>query len=164
MVDALASGPITQIAWVVTDIAATEQFLSACFGVRRWARMPDVHFGPETCTYRGEPADFTAHIALSYLGEMQFELIQPVRGVSIYTEFLERTGPGLHHICTEPADFDAAVGAASERGIDIVQRGNMFGEMRFAYLDGAASGVPYLEIAEIGPNMRTMFERIKVDA
>lgn len=164
MVDALVPGPITQIAWVVSDIAATERFLSACFGVRKWTRMPEVHFGPETCTYRGEPADFTAHIGLSYRDEMQFELIEPVRGVSIYTEFLERNGPGLHHICAEPADFDAAVGTASERGIEIVQQGDMFGQMRFAYLDGAASGVPYLELAEIGPNMRTVFERIKAES
>jgi catechol 2,3-dioxygenase-like lactoylglutathione lyase family enzyme len=164
MVDALAPGPITQIAWVVTDIAATEQFLTASFGVRKWARLPDVHFGPETCTYRGEPADFTAHIALSYHGEMQFELIQPVRGASIYTEFLEHSGPGLHHICSEPADFDAAIRAAADRGIDIVQQGDMSGQMRFAYLDGAASGVPFLELAEIGPNMRTMFEQIKAQA
>jgi len=62
------------------------------------------------------------------------------------------------------ADFDAAMGAVSERGIDIVQRGNMFGQMRFAYLDGAASGVPFVELAEIGPNMRTMFEQIKAEA
>ncbi|MBY8858289.1 VOC family protein [Nocardia sp. CA2R105] len=155
---------ITQVAWVVTDIAATERFLSACFGVRAWTRMPDVHFGPETCSYRGEPADFTAHIGLSYRGAVQLELIQPVRGASIYSEFLDRSGPGLHHICSEPTDFDAAVAAASAQGIEIVQQGDMFGEMRFAYLDGAAAGVPFVEIAEIGPNMRRMFERIRQES
>ncbi|MQY20360.1 VOC family protein [Nocardia macrotermitis] len=160
----LGGETITQVAWVVTDIAATERFLSTCFGVRAWTRLPDVRFGPETCWYRGEPADFTAHIGLAYRGAMQFELIQPVRGVSIYSEFLERSGPGLHHICSEPADFDAALEAASAQGIEIVQHGDMFGEMRFAYLDGAAAGVPFLELAEIGPNMRQMFERIERDS
>ncbi len=123
--------------------------------------MPDVHFGPETCTYRGEPADFTAHIALSYRADVQLELIQPVRGASIYTEFLDHNGPGLHHICSEPADFDAALAAAAAQGIEIVQQGDMFGEMRFAYLDGAAAGVPFVELAQIGPNMRIMFDGIK---
>ncbi|QLY33064.1 VOC family protein [Nocardia huaxiensis] len=160
----VAAGPITQIAWVVTDVAASEEFLGTCFGVRKWMRMPDVHFGPETCTYRGEPADFTAHISLAYNGDTQLELIQPVRGTSIYTEFLECGGPGLHHVCVEPADFDAALKDAAAQGIDVVQRGDMGGQMRFAYLDGTAAGVPYLELAEIGPNMRLFFDQIKKDA
>ncbi|MBL1074808.1 VOC family protein [Nocardia sp. 2] len=160
----VATGPITQIAWVVTDVAASEKFLGATLGAGTWIRMPDVHFGPETCRYRGEPADFTAHIALAYSGDTQLELIQPVRGTSIYTEFLERGGPGLHHVCVEPDDFDAALKDAAAQGIDVVQQGDMGGQMRFAYLDGANAGVPYLELAEIGPNMRLFFDQIKKDA
>lgn len=158
-------GPITQIAWVVAEMAATERFFETCFGIRKWTRIPDVAFGPETCTYRGEPADFSAHISLGYRGDMQLELIQPVRGQSIYTEFLERSGPGLHHICMEPTDFDAAIAAAAAQGAPVVQQGEMGGgEMRFAYLDGAAHGVPYVELAEVGPNMRMFFQQLAKDA
>ncbi|RDI54411.1 VOC family protein [Nocardia mexicana] len=157
----LAGESITQIAWVVADVEAAEGFLGTCFGIRAWSRMPDVRFGPDSCTYRGEPADFTAHISLSYRGDMQLELIQPVRGASIYTEFLERSGPGLHHICTEPEDFDRALRDAATRGIEVVQQGDMAGQMRFAYLDGAAAGVPFVELAEIGPHMRALFEQIR---
>ncbi|GAB2690708.1 VOC family protein [Nocardia thraciensis] len=157
----LAGESITQIAWVVTDVEAAEGFLSTCYGIRAWSRMSEVHFAPDSCTYRGEPADFTAHISLSYRGDTQLELIQPVRGASIYAEFLERGGPGLHHICTEPEDFDRALRDADARGIEVVQRGDMAGEMRFAYLDGAAAGVPFLELAEVGPRMRALFEQIK---
>ncbi|MEC3916315.1 VOC family protein [Nocardia sp. CDC160] len=160
----VAGGPVTQIAWVVADIAAGEKFLTTVLGARRWMRMPDVRFGPENTVYRGDPADFTAHISLSYSGDTQLELIQPVRGTSIYTEFLERGGPGLHHVCLEPEDFDAALKDAAAQGIDVVQQGDMGGQMRFAYLDGAASGVPFIELAEIGPNMRLFFEQIKKDA
>ncbi|GAB3208459.1 VOC family protein [Nocardia tengchongensis] len=160
----VAGGPVTQIAWVVTDIEASERFLKTTMGAGGWMRMPDIHFAPETCRYRGEPADFTAHISLSYSGDTQLELIQPVRGKSIYTEFLERGGPGLHHVCMEPEDFDAALKDAAARGIPVVQRGDMGGEMRFAYLDGTDSGVPYIELAEIGPNMRLFFEQIKKGA
>ncbi|WP_460717820.1 VOC family protein [Nocardia heshunensis] len=159
-----ANGPVTQIAWVVEDIEAGEKFLGPLLGARKWMRMPEVRFGPETTRYRGAAADFTAHISLSYAGDMQLELIQPVAGESIYTEFLERGGAGLHHICLEPADFDAALKDAAAQGIDVVQQGDMGGQMRFAYLDGAASGVPFIELAEIGPNMRLFFEQIKKDA
>ena len=56
-----------------------------------------------------KPADFVASISLSYLGDMQLELIEPVRGPNIYSDFLRDSGPGLHHICVEAdtlGDFD----------------------------------------------------------
>ncbi|MEV6770171.1 VOC family protein [Nocardia sp. NPDC051030] len=157
-------GPVTQIAWVVTDIAASEKYLGAMLGGGKWTRIPDVAFGPENWTYRGEPADFTAHVSMTYQGDTQLELIQPVRGASIYAEFLERGGPGLHHICFEPEDFDTALKDAAAQGVGVVQQGSLGGEMRFAYLDGAAAGVPYIELAEVGPNLRKLYEKIKKDA
>ncbi|WP_067715871.1 VOC family protein [Nocardia yamanashiensis] len=160
----VAEGPVTQIAWVVTDIARGEEFLTATLGAGKWTRMPDVHFAPANCVYRGAPADFTAHISLAYSGDTQLELIQPVCGASIYSEFLERGGPGLHHVCVEPEDFDAALKTAAAQGLEVLQQGDMGGQMRFAYLDGAAAGMPYLELAEIGSNMRMFFEQIKKGA
>jgi catechol 2,3-dioxygenase-like lactoylglutathione lyase family enzyme len=154
-----------QIAWVTPDLDATEAALTNLLGVKKWVRLPDVHFAPETCTYRGEPADFHANISLSYLGEMQLELIAPVRGASIYSEFL-RANPagGLHHICTEAADvehFDAALSSAAARGTYVVSQGVMPGGIRFAYLSDAAAGVPYLEIAHIPDEIRSFFDHIK---
>lgn len=157
---ARAFGLVTQIAWVSTDIAATEQLLSG-FGAGRWTRLPDTRFGPRVCSYRGEPADFSAHISLSYLGDMQLELIEPVHGTSIYTEFLDRSGPGLHHICFEPEDFDAAVARAGSDGVPVIQNGTIGTAMRYAYLDGGSAGVPYIEIAEIGADMRTFYNYVK---
>ena len=75
-----------QIAWVTRDIDATEKALTTLLGAKKWIRMPGVHFGPDTCTYRGGPADFVADISLSYAGDTQLELIAPVTGESIYTE------------------------------------------------------------------------------
>ncbi|CQD18968.1 flavoprotein [Mycolicibacterium conceptionense] len=90
-----------QIAWVTADLDATEQALTSLLRARRWVRMPAVHFSAETCSYRGRPADFVADISLSYAGDTQLELIAPVSGQSVYTEFLDRHGAGLHHICIE---------------------------------------------------------------
>ncbi len=153
-------GPITQTAWVVEDVEATERLLSQLCGAGEWTRMPDIAFG-NSCTYRDQPADFTAHISLSYIGDMQLELIEPRRGESIYTEFLHDRGPGIHHICFEPMDFDLAVADAGRAGIEVIQRGDMGGAMRFAYLDAGHAGVPCIELAEIGPDMRVLYEQIK---
>jgi hypothetical protein len=151
-----------QTAWVIEDIGATERFFVDNFGVKRWVRLNGIHFPPETCTYRDQPADFVIDVSMAYLGDMQLELIQPVRGESIYADHLSKHGGGLHHLCMVPADFGAAVAAAKGAGIGIAQRGSMAdGAMHFAYVDGAHVGVPYLELAKLEPMMVDFFDSIR---
>jgi catechol 2,3-dioxygenase-like lactoylglutathione lyase family enzyme len=162
----IADGPIIQIAWVVDDIAATEELLGTQCGVGAWTRIPDVRFEPQDCTLRGEPADFTVHVSLGYAAkgtaDLQLELIQPVSGESIYTEFLAVSPPGLHHICFEVDDIEAACESAAAAGHPVVQRGSMMaGAIDFAYVDGASAGVPYVELARIGPAMKDFFADVK---
>jgi catechol 2,3-dioxygenase-like lactoylglutathione lyase family enzyme len=147
-----------QIAWVTRDLDATENALTTLLGAKKWIRMPGVHFGPDTCTYRGEPADFVADISLSYAGDTQLELITPVRGRSIYTDFLDRAGAGLHHICIETDDLDRVL---AQRDTEVVQRGLMPGGMEFAYVSADGAGVPYIEIAHIPSEIRAFFDYVK---
>jgi catechol 2,3-dioxygenase-like lactoylglutathione lyase family enzyme len=147
-----------QIAWVTRDLDATEKALTTLLGAKKWVRMPGVHFGPDTCTYRGRPADFVADISLSYAGDTQLELIAPVNGDSIYTEFLDQAGAGLHHICVEVDDVEAAL---ATRGAEVVQRGVMPGGMEFAYVTAAQAGVPYVEIAYVPSEIRAFFDYVK---
>lgn len=152
-----------QIAWVTRDLDATEAALTTLLGARKWIRMPDVHFGPDTCVHRGAPADYRADISLSYAGDTQLELIAPTSGESIYTEFLDESGPGLHHICVEAADaeaFEAAL-ADAEATAPVVARGEMPGGMKFAYVAAPAAGVPYLEIAFVPDAIRKFYDYVK---
>jgi catechol 2,3-dioxygenase-like lactoylglutathione lyase family enzyme len=153
-----------QIAWVTRDLVATENALTTLLGAKKWVRMPDVHFGPETCTQHGRPADFVATISLSYAGDTQLELIAPVSGDSIYTEFLDTAGPGLHHICVEADDaaaFEMALTDAERNGAVVAAHGVMPGGMRFAYVSAAQAGVPYLEIAFIPDEIKSFFDYVK---
>ncbi|MDF2825284.1 MAG: lactoylglutathione lyase [Mycobacterium sp.] len=168
---------VVQIAWVTADLAATETALTNLLGVRKWVRIPEVHFAPDLNTYRGRPVDFVAGISMSYLGDMQLELIEPVRGgANIYSDFLDRHGAGLHHICVEAGvhtrddgsdgtddaeAFDAALTEAVGHGAEIVAQGQMPGGMRFAYLSNPDAGVPYLEIAHIPEAIRAFFDHIR---
>jgi hypothetical protein len=120
-----------QIAWVTTDLTATEGALTTLL-------------------------DFVASISFSYAGDAQLELICPISGENVYTEFLDRAGPGLHHVCVEVDDVDAAVGTA-----EVLQRGVMPGGMEFAYVTAEAAGVPYIEIAHIPPEIRAFFDYVK---
>jgi catechol 2,3-dioxygenase-like lactoylglutathione lyase family enzyme len=164
ILDAMHAQTPVQIAWVTRDLDATESALTTLLGAKKWVRMPDVHFGPDSCTLRGRPADFVASISLSYAGDTQLELIAPVSGDSIYTEFLEAAGPGLHHICVEvgdPAAFDSALADAETKGAPVVQQGVMPGGMQFAYVSAADAGVPYLEIAYIPAEIKAFFDYVK---
>ena len=159
----IASGPITQICWVTNDLGATERLLSEQFGTGAWTRIPDVVFASETTTLRGVPVEFTAHVSLSYAGDLQLELIEPVSGPSIHAEFLSAHGPGLHHVCFEVEDLDAACESAGAAGLPVLMRGSMMeGEMEFAYVDGSSAGAPYVELARVGPGLRELYEAIKV--
>ena len=161
---AICSGPIVQTAWVTDDLARTESHLSDHFGAGHWTRFEGIAFGPDVCEYRGRPADFIADISLTYIGDMQLELIQPLDGDSIYHDFLARHSAGLHHICFETDDMEATLGRAAAAGVEVVQKGSMAGMMEFAYLEGASAGVPYIEVARFSDDMRQIFDLIRQKA
>ena len=157
----LVDGPIFQVCWVVPDIAASEGWFTDTLGVPGWTRFDDVHFGPDSCTYRGRPADYSIHVALGYAGMQQLELIQPVTGVNLYTEHLERCGAGLHHVAWIPDDFEATVAAFEHNGMPVTQRGSFAGAgLEFAYVDGSAGGAPHIELMKVSPDMRAFFDSL----
>jgi len=49
-------------------------------------------------TFRGQPGNYTMRIALAWTGALNWEIIQPLEGPSIYHEFLEEHGEGIHHV------------------------------------------------------------------
>lgn len=156
----LVNGPIFQICWVVDDIAAAEHHFTEHFGVARWLRVPDVHFGPDHCTYRGRPADYVVHVSLGYAGGQQLELIQPVSGRNLYTEHLDRSGPGVHHMAWVPDDFESTLAEAGRRGLPVVAQGRFEGVgMEFAYIDGGPLG-GYVELMKLSDDMRALFDSL----
>ena len=159
----LVSGPIFQICWVVEDIEAAEQEFTRQWGVERWLRMPGIVFGPETTTYRGEPADYVVHVSIGYAGSQQLELIQPVSGRNLYTEFLETHSVGVHHMAWVPDDYEATLFEAERRGMSVVQQGRVEGAgMEFSYLDAGPLG-GYVELMKLSPEIRLMFASLIPD-
>ncbi len=52
----------------------------------------------EGSTYRGERGNFKMRLAFIETPSIQIEFIQPLEGGSVYAEFLEQHGEGIHHI------------------------------------------------------------------
>jgi methylmalonyl-CoA/ethylmalonyl-CoA epimerase len=52
----------------------------------------------------------------------RIELIEPLAEDSFLTEYLERHGPGLHHVTLEVADIDEVIGSLDSAGIETIDR------------------------------------------
>jgi hypothetical protein len=113
-----------QVGMVVRDIDATMKTLTALLGVGPF-RVVDCP-APERKDQqylRGEPAKFHTRQAFVDLGGFELELIQPIEGTTIWSEFLEKHGPGLHHIRFNTPDLEHVVDSLDARGIKKTQEG-----------------------------------------
>lgn len=59
-------------------------------------------------------------VAFIKIGETEIELLEPLNQDNTVARFLERRGPGLHHICLEVDDIEAAMAELNERGAEFV--------------------------------------------
>ncbi|MFD1449074.1 VOC family protein [Oceanobacillus profundus] len=89
---------ITQIGVVVKDLRETLKEYHETLGWGPWnvyeLKKPRHH----QTELRGEEVEYTTRIAETKVGNIDFELIEPIDGPSIYKEHLEQYGEGLHHI------------------------------------------------------------------
>ena len=149
-----------QLAYLVRDLEAAEQWFQRILGVPSFFRMDNVTFGPN-CSYRGRPADSVANVSLGYFRDTQIELIEPVRGTSLYTEFLDQKGPGLHHVAFDVPDFSATVAFLRESGLEMLTGGPVGPGTDFAYFDCEAAGASVIEILGFDENIRGFMEQLR---
>jgi LAO/AO transport system kinase len=77
----------------------------------------DQVFGVST----SEPEDVGRHrLRFVQTGGANLELVQPLSHDAPVARFLEKHGPGLHHLCLRVPDIDAAVAALKARGIQLI--------------------------------------------
>jgi methylmalonyl-CoA/ethylmalonyl-CoA epimerase len=129
---------IGQVALVVRDIEATMRAYWEMLRVGPWDIWTYDPSFVKDMTYRGRPAEYSMLVALARVAATTVELIQPLRGPSIYTEHLERKGEGLHHVAVIVPSLDAAVADARARGLTVLQSGRGYGvhgDGGFAYFD-----------------------------
>jgi methylmalonyl-CoA/ethylmalonyl-CoA epimerase len=130
----MKDGSVIQVAYVVRDLdAAMKRHWEVC-GMGPWSIY--TFEAPKVRDYivHGKPATHSCLIAVTWSEAIQIELIQPVRGRSIYDEHLETRGEGLHHIKLYFADCAKAVADYASRGYAVTQSGK-FDEDEHYYLD-----------------------------
>lgn len=131
---------LCQLGYVTSDLQRS---------MKDWVER--LHVGPwrvvtmnnQSCTGSGflmegalQDAPYEYYIAISYIGDMQVELIQPGYGPTIYQQFIDTHGEGIHHYkeLISPEDWDANLKAYADRGMPVTMQGQ-FGLAKFAYVD-----------------------------
>ena len=133
----LKSG-VGQIAQVVENLEETVQQYWRLFGVGPWDFYTYERPLVSRMTYRGAPADYSMRIALSWFGPTRIELIQVVRGPTIYDEFVRNHGYGVQHLGLVVPDMAEALELARAAGLEVLMDGGGFGadgDGCYAYLD-----------------------------
>ncbi len=60
--------------------------------------------------------------ALIVLGDLEIELIEPIRPDTGVAKFLENKGEGIHHICFEVDDVDKELESLAAKGVQLIDK------------------------------------------
>lgn len=137
---------ITQVALVVNDIEKTKNRLAELFGVEAPPTIESGEYSVTKTKVRGKPApEANCKMAFFQVGDnVQLELIEPNKASSVWRDFLDEKGEGIHHIAFAVKDTDGVIRRCEEFGMTLLQRGNYGdGSGCYSYLDGG-EGLPFI--------------------
>lgn len=129
---------VTQVAILVEDLERTVESYWHWFGIGPWDFYTYARPLVRSMSYYGKPADYAMRLALSYFGPTRIELIQHLRGESVYADFIAEHGYGTHHLGLVVPDIGAALEQAAGQGFKVIMDGYGFGldgDGAYAYLD-----------------------------
>lgn len=126
---------INQIAIVVENLELVAENYWKIMGIGPWSiydwEPPLVH----SRKYHGKDAWGRERIALVQVGDVQLELVQPVDGPSIYRDWLDEHGEGLHHLNFLVDDVDETAEILAKEGFPSLQSGKWNPGGAFNYVD-----------------------------
>lgn len=84
------------------------------------------------------------------VGESSIELLEPTTPDSPVGKFLDRRGPGIHHVCFAVDDLEAALAELERKGFRLIHRTPVpgAGGKRVAFLHPEAGAGVLIELAE----------------
>ena len=121
---------IIQVGILVKDVAEAAKKLEKLIGIGPFEILEPEY---RDLTYRGKTGKFKIRIALAKAGPIQIELMQPLYGETIYDEFAQRKGYGLHHLGIKTDNMEQSVKEMQEKGFRVIQSGNRPG-VKWGYL------------------------------
>ena len=112
---------IVHVCIVVRDVEKTAKAFAEKFGIGPF-RIKILNIPSSRASVHGEPVDYTLKFGKARVGPMTLELVETLKGKTIYQEFLEKHGEGIHHIgIPTPMPFDSELKKWQKLGIEPLQ-------------------------------------------
>ena len=129
-------GEIDHIGVAVEDLDESIALYRDRFGMREQHRETVEEFGVEA--------------ALLEIGDAHVELLTPIQPDSAVARFLERNGPGMHHVAYRTADIDAELERMAKAGVRMIDEQARTGirDSRVAFVHPKSTGGVLTEIVE----------------
>jgi methylmalonyl-CoA/ethylmalonyl-CoA epimerase len=118
-----------QIGIVVPDVEAAVRKYRDVYGIGGWQIMEIGSENTEDVRLYGRPVEWKSKIAMTMVGSVMWELIQPLDESDLFGRFLaERNGVGgVHHIAVCTPDFQRVVEEEAARGNQSILSGAFSG-------------------------------------
>ena len=99
----------------------------------------------------GEVSEQGVRVAFLPVGESEIELVEPLTTDSGVAKFLEKRGEGIHHICFEVGDIEAALQDLAAKGVRLIDKQPRQGAHgRIAFLHPKSTHGVLIELIEKG--------------
>src|ERR1017187_7219161 len=105
-----------QIGIVVRNLDASLRRYVDDYGIGPWEIY---EFTPRDANHLqeyGQPVERSWRLAVTMVGRVMWELIEPLDEESVYARFLAEKGEGVHHIAVATPSFDDTVAQQATRG------------------------------------------------
>lgn len=142
---------VAQICVIVPDLDKAVENYWKVFGIGPWSFYTYGKPLVKRMTRNGEPTEYKMRVALANVGPMRIELIEPLEGDTVYQEFVDKHGYGVHHIGVLTDSMVESLDRAHKAGLTMTQDGSGFGpdkDGHYAYLDTEALIGTTIEIIE----------------
>jgi len=86
-------------------------------------------------------------------GESEIELVEPVNETSGVARFMAKRGPGIHHICIEVDNIEAALARFKARGVELINEEPSIGSggKKIAFVHPRSASGVLIELYETTP-------------
>lgn len=125
---------VAQICFVTNDVDASAKWFADLTGKEIPAEGRAAEPEVAKATFKGEPANVTARIRMFKFKNIDIEFLQPGPEPSAWREFLDKHGPGCHHIAFRTRNLTKKQAYLESKGHELLQRGETDKALgRYAY-------------------------------
>lgn len=128
---------VNHIAVVVPDLDASMRFWVDALGLK--------------LSHKEHVASQAVNVAFLPVGDSKIELLQPTDSESGVARYLEKKGPGMHHICLEVDDLEPVLAKLQKADVQLINESPVIGPdgRKFVFIHPNSTNGVLVELYEL---------------